>query len=313
VKRPLLGGVEGGGTKFTCALSDEPGRIGLRATIRTTSPTDTLGQVVAFFKSHAREGPIAALGIASFGPIDLRLGSQTYGHITSTPKPDWQNVDIVDYLDRALAPDTIAFDTDVNAAALAEHRWGAGRGTSSLAYVTVGTGIGAGFVINGGPLHGLVHSEFGHIRIPRDPQADPYRGCCPNHGDCLEGLASGRALAMRWGVPPDKLPDDHPAWALETDYLALGLSNLICMTSPERVVIGGGVARRLNWRTLRTRVQATMGDYLHVPELTDAIDDYLIPPALGDSAGLIGALTLAQTAAETALLAGWSRRRGSRA
>lgn len=289
----LLGAIEGGGTKFRCALATQPGRIVEHVAIPTTTPDETLEHVARFFRISTGGRRLTALGIASFGPVDLRRGSSRYGFITTTPKPGWNDVDIVGRLAATVSTDALAFDTDVNAAAVAEHRWGAGEGIANLAYITIGTGIGAGFLVEGHPLHGLIHPEFGHIRVPHDRTVDAFAGACPLHGNCLEGLASGRALDERWQTKGESLPDDHPAWPLETHYLALGLANLICTLSPERIILGGGVAQRLNWTSLRAAIAAQLAGYLRARELSDAIHEYVVPPMLGDDSGLIGALAMA--------------------
>src|SRR5688500_5656056 len=239
----LVGGIEAGGTKVVCAVGTGPDDVRAEARVPTTTPAETLGRVVAFFAEQAARAPLAALGVACFGPIDLDPRSPTFGWITTTPKPGWRDVDVVGPLRAALRV-PVAFDTDVNAAALAEQRWGAGQRLGTLVYVTVGTGIGGGAVVDGRPLHGLVHPEMGHVRVPHDRARDPFDGICPAHGDCWEGLATAPAIAARWGRPPETLPDDHPAWALEARYLALGLANLVLTLSPERVVLGGGVMAR---------------------------------------------------------------------
>jgi len=292
----LLGGIEGGGTKFRCGVSTQPGRLAAEVAIPTTTPEETLGRVAEFFRETTGGRRLDALGIASFGPLDLRHGSQTYGYITATPKPQWNDVDLVGRIAATVATDAIAFDTDVNAAAIAEYRWGAGRGVGTLAYVTVGTGIGAGILVDGRPLRGLVHPEFGHIRIPQDHEADTFPGCCPVHGNCLEGLASGRAVAARTAALPEQLPPDHPVWSLAAHYLALGLANLICIASPERIIVGGGVSQGLSWSALHAGVRSTLGGYLRPPELNDAISQYIVPPMLGQDAGLLGALAMAEAA-----------------
>jgi len=293
----LVGGVEAGGTKFVCAVGTGPDDVRAEARFPTTTPAETLGHVVAFFSEQAARAPLAALGVASFGPIDLDPRSTTFGSVTTTPKPGWRHVELVAPLRRALGL-RVAFDTDVNAAALAEHRWGAAQGVSSAVYVTVGSGIGGGIVMNGRPVHGLVHPEMGHQRLPRDPAGDPFTGVCPHHGDCWEGLASGPALTARWGQAPDALPDAHPAWELEADYLALGLANVVLVLSPERLVLGGGVMTRASlWPMVRTKLPAVLAGYVSSPALGEGIESYLIPPALGDRAGVLGAMALALTSA----------------
>ena len=294
----LFGGIEAGGTKFACAVGSGPDSIRAETMIPTAAPGETLGAAVAFFRAH---GPIAALGIASFGPLDLDAASPTWGRLTTTPKPGWAGVDLVAPFRRALGV-PVALDTDVNGAALAEHRWGAGRGADPFVYLTVGTGIGGGAVVHGRCLRGLVHPEMGHLRVPRDPRADPFPGACPYHGDCLEGLASGDAMARRWGARAETLPPDHPAWDLEARYLALGLVSVIAVLSPGRIVVGGGVMRaaRLLARVRRAVVEL-LGGYLDAPALGEGIEGYLVPPALGERPGVLGALALAaDTDARTA-------------
>ena len=191
----------------------------------------------------------------------------------------------------------VAFDTDVNGAALAEHRWGAGRGLDVFVYLTVGTGIGGGAVVDGRVLHGLVHPEMGHLRIPRDRDRDPFPGTCPYHGDCLEGLASGPAMQARWGVPPERLPPDHPAWALEAEYLAQGLASIVAVLSPRRIAVGGGVAGAAALLPrVRARLVTLLGAYVRAPALGDGIERYVVAPALGADAGVLGGLALARQA-----------------
>jgi fructokinase len=200
----VFGGIESGGTKWQCAVGTGPDDVRAAVTIPTTSPEETIARTVEFFR---QSGPVAAIGIGSFGPIDRRPGSPTWGHVTTTPKPGWAHVDLAGEIGRRLAL-PVAFDTDVNAAALGEHRWGAARGLDTFCYITVGTGIGGGAVVGGRLLHGLLHPEFGHLRIPHDLEEDPFAGSCPYHGDCWEGLASGTALEGRWGAPGTALTGD---------------------------------------------------------------------------------------------------------
>jgi fructokinase len=293
----LVGGLEAGGTKFVCAVGTGPDDVRAEVRLATTTPAETLRRAVDFFAGQAARTPLAALGVASFGPLDLAPRSPTFGFITTTPKPGWRQVDLVGPLRRALGL-PIVLDTDVNGAALAEHRWGSGRGADSLVYVTVGTGIGGGAVMDGRPVHGLVHPEMGHLRLPHDRRLDPFPGTCPHHGDCWEGLASGPALAARWHQPPETLADDHPAWELEAHYLALGLANVVLVLSPERLVVGGGVmARAPLYPLIRTKLAGWLGGYLQTPALGNRIEEYVVPPAFGDRAGVLGALALAQTRA----------------
>ncbi len=294
----LYGGVETGGTWCVCAVGSGPGEIVAREQFRTGEPGETIEQIVAFFASAPA---VAAIGIGSFGPVDLVAGSPTWGHVTTTPKPGWRHVGIGPALrDRIGVP--VAFELDVTAAAVGEQRWGAGQGAGSLCYLTVGTGIGAGLLIGGVPWHGLVHPEVGHMRVAHDRERDPFAGCCPAHGDCWEGLASGPAIAARWDTAPEDLPSDHPAWALEADYLAAGVLNIILVASPERFVIGGGVLENPSMLAhVRTRVVELLAGYLKAPELTnDGIESYLVTPALGDDAGVLGAIALAQELAAAA-------------
>jgi fructokinase len=290
----LVGGIEAGGTKFVCALGSGPHDLRAQVRIATTTPEETIGRVLEFFRSQrASVGAPAAVGIASFGPIDPNPRSPTFGHITATPKPGWSNTDLAGAVRRALGV-PVGFDTDVNLAALGESRWGAGRGISDLVYITVGTGIGGGGLVGGALMHGLVHPEMGHMRIPHDLAADPYPGRCPFHGDCLEGLASGPAISDRWKQPADALPADHPAWQLEANYLALALVNIICTLSPQRIVLGGGVMSHAQlFPLIRGNVQTLLNHYVQSPAITAQIDHYIVPPGLGDRSGVLGAIALA--------------------
>ncbi len=289
----VYGGIEAGGTKWECAVATGPDDIRATETIPTTTPAETIGRAVAFLE---REGPVEAIGIGSFGPVDLRVSSPTWGRITTTPKPGWAQTEVGREIRRRLSA-PVAFDTDVNAAALGEHRWGAGRGLDTFCYVTIGTGIGGGGLAGGRLLHGLVHPEFGHMRIPHDRDADPFPGCCPYHGDCWEGLASGSAIEARWGRPAPVLVDVPEVWELEARYLALGLVSVMCVLSPQRIVLGGGV---MSQPDLLPRVQREvvelMNGYLDAESVREGIDDYITPPALGPRAGVLGAIALAQTA-----------------
>jgi fructokinase len=239
---------------------------------------------------------LQAVGIGSFGPVDLRPSSPTFGCITSTPKPGWQNYDFAGTVRKALGI-PVGFDTDVDASALGEAHWGAGRSISDFLYLTVGTGIGGGAIVNGQILHGMIHPEVGHIHIPHELQRDPYPGACPFHGDCLEGLASGPAMEKRWGKPAHELPVDHPAWALEAHYLALGLVNLVCTLSPKRVVLGGGVMQQqFLFPLIRSELIRLLNGYVRSKELIENIEQYVVPPKLGNRAGIAGALVLAEQA-----------------
>jgi len=289
----LYGAIEAGGTKWRVALGSADGELLAQARMPTTSPSETLAAVIEILRSaQAEHGAIAAAGIACFGPVDLDRASPTWGHITSTPKPGWADIDVAGTIGRALGV-PVAFDTDVNGAALGEYRWGAARGLDTFLYLTIGTGIGGGGMAGGRLLHGLVHPEVGHLLLPRDPEKDPFPGICPFHGDCLEGLASGPAIAARWGLPAEELPADHPAWDLEAEYLALAAVNLVLTLSPQRLIFGGGVMeRRELFPKIRHRLRDLLAGYVKAGELEEGLDDYVVPPALGDRAGLLGALAL---------------------
>lgn len=292
---PTWGGIDAGGTRFVCAVGSGPGRLEAETRFPTTTPEETLGRAVDFLRENAGAG-LAAVGIGSFGPLDLRRDSPTYGRLTSTPKLAWEGVDLVGTVSDALGVPA-ALDTDVNASALAEHLWGAAMGVDDLVYVTVGTGIGGGAMAGGKIVHGLVHPEMGHMRVPHDRGADDFDGVCPYHGDCLEGLASGPAIERRWGARPETLPDDHPAWELAAGYLAAGVANLVCTLSPRLVVMGGGVMERASLLPrIRAGVRDLLGGYVRAPEVSDAIDEYVVAPALGGRSGVLGAIALAQAA-----------------
>ena len=294
---PLYGGIEAGGTKFVCAVGSGPDDIRDEIRFPTTTPEETIGQAVEFFRTHHMREPLAAVGIASFGPVDPDPVSPTWGYITTTPKPGWEQTDLVGPLRRTLDV-PIGFDTDVNGAALGEWRWGAAQGLDDFVYLTVGTGLGGGAMVNGKLLHGMMHPEMGHMRLPHDFEADPYPGHCPFHGDCFEGLVCGPAIAERWDVDPRTLPPDHPAWALEARYLALGLVNIITVLSPRRVILGGGIMdQRQLFPMVRTNVQALLNGYLQTPAILERIDQYIVPPGLGSRAGVLGAIALAEQAA----------------
>ncbi len=290
----LYGGIEAGGTKFVCAIGSGPDDLQAEARFPTTTPQETIARCIDFFRDRAQVSPLTAIGIASFGPVDIDPRSPTYGYIGETNKQGWDNIDFAGAMGRALAL-PIVLDTDVNGAALGERRWGAAQGLDTFLYLTVGTGIGGGGMVGGRLIHGLLHPEMGHIRIPHDRQHDPYSGWCPYHGDCLEGLAAGPALEGRWGQRGETLPPDHPAWELEAHYLALGLHNYICTFSPQRILLGGGIMAQTHlFPMIRANVQRLLNEYIKVPALTEDIEDYIVPPVLGNLAGVLGAIALAQ-------------------
>ena len=282
----LYGGVEAGGTKWVCATSTAPDDLRAIETFATTTPAETLARAVDFF---TRNSGISALGVGSFGPLDLRAG-----RITTTPKAGWADTDVVSTLRETLGV-PVAFDTDVNAAALGEQRWGAAQGLDTFCYFTVGTGIGGGVMAGGRLVHGLVHPEIGHLLIPHDRARDPFDGGCPFHGDCFEGLASGSAIRQRWGKPAEELGDRNEVWELEAQYLALGVVNVTFAFSPQRVILGGGVMKQPALLPLvRARAQELLGGY--IAGLSERLDDYIVGPGLGDRAGVLGAIELARQA-----------------
>ena len=292
----LYGGIEAGGTKFVCAVGSNPDDLCVNV-IETTTPDETISRVIAYFKEQNSTKKLSSIGIGSFGPIDLNRNSKTYGFITSTPKLNWENVDFVGAI-RSSFNIPIGFDTDVNAAAIGEYQWGAAQGLTNFIYLTIGTGIGGGGIINGIPLHGLLHPEMGHIFIPRDnSDKKSYEGNCPRHKDCFEGLASGPAIRNRWGRPPQDLNRDHPAWEYIAKYISYALVNYICTLSPQRIIIGGGVMKQSKlFPLIHKMVKELLNNYLQLPEITENIQNYIVPPTLGDRSGILGAIALAKQA-----------------
>ena len=294
----LFGAIEAGGTKFVCAVGASPDDLRAEIRIPTTTPAETIAQVIDFFRQQKlRFGPLDGIGVGAFGPVDIHVDSSTFGYFLDTPKPGWQQIEFAGVLQRELVT-PVGFDTDVNAAALGEYHWGNGQGFETFLYLTVGTGIGGGAVVNGQLVHGLLHPEMGHIRIPHDLSVDPFPGACPFHQDCLEGLASGFAIEKRWQQKAAALPINHPAWTLEAHYLAVGLVNFMLTFSPERIIIGGGVMEQTQlFPMIRSQVRQQMSTYLTVPKIMNDIDSYIVPPKLGGQAGIMGAFVLAQQAA----------------
>lgn len=287
----LYGGIEGGGTKFVCAIGNEHGELLETTRFPTTTPDETLGRAIEFFQPHA--GALTSIGIGSFGPVDLNPKSPTFGYVTTTPKPGWSWADVAGPIRKAIGV-PVGFELDVNIAAMGEHRWGAAQGLDTFIYLTIGTGIGGGVMAEGKLLHGAMHPEMGHVMLPHDRARDPFEGACPFHGDCLEGLASGPALEKRWGQKGDSLGEDHPAWELEAHYVALGLSSFIYSISPQRIIIGGGVMQQPQlFPLVRKKVQQILNGYLQIPAILEEMDTYIVPPALGGEAGVKGALALA--------------------
>jgi fructokinase len=296
----LVGAIEGGGTKYVCAVGTGPG-TGMTA--RTEFPTGSdpaalLAKVVDWFREQERlHGRLNAIGFASFGPVDLH-----HGWITSTPKPGWKDTDVLAPLRAAFPGIPLAFDTDTNGAALGEHTWGNALGVDDFVYITMGTGIGAGILANGTLVHGLVHPEVGHLLLPTLPE-DTFEGACPYHGRCWEGLCSGPAIRKRTGIPAADLPADHPAWDAVTRYVGFALAHLVLTLSPKRIVVGGSIRKggRMGegefFRRVRGHLQASLNGYVVADLLKgEAIRDFVVPPGLGDDAGVCGAMALAKAA-----------------
>jgi fructokinase len=287
-------GMEAGGTKFVCMVASGPENVRAETSFPTTKPQETLGRAVTFFKAYE---PFAALGIGTFGPCDLNPASPAYGRLSTSIKPGWKEANMLEPFRQAFDV-SIGIDTDVNVAALGEYTWGAGKGLDAVLYLTVGTGIGGGGVINGRMMHGLFHPEMGHIRLPR-ADGDRFGGICPYHGDCLQGLASGPAMEARWGKPGAELPLDHPAWKMEAHYLALAVHNYICTFSPNRIILGGGVMHQKHlFPLIHEEVKKLLNGYIRLSMILERIDEYIVPPGLADRAGVFGAIALAKQAGE---------------
>lgn len=291
----LYGAIEGGGTKFVCAVGRSATEVHESVVVPTSDPDATLGACVDFFAAAERKfGPIGAMGFGCFGPLDLRIASSTHGHMLATPKPSWSHVNLLAPL-RARFGVPIAIDTDVATAALAEWRLGGGRGFGSVAYVTVGTGIGADLAPRDKLTSRLMHPEMGHIGVRRDPR-DTFAGVCPFHGDCLEGLANGPAIYARWGRNLADLPPQHEAWFIIGGYLGQLAVTMALMLSVERIIFGGGVmANGLLLPHIRAAVAASLNGYFQPLSRTGALDRYITAPLLGDRAGIVGALLLAES------------------
>ena len=293
----LYGAVEAGGTKFVCAIARDDGSLLEELRLPTADPASTLAAVIAFLQQGARRfGALRAIGIASFGPVVLDRRSPRYGCIGNTPKPGWSGTDLLGTVGRAFAC-PIGFDTDVNCAALAEQRWGAGQNIANLVYVTVGTGIGGGILVNGVPIHGLVHPEMGHVFVRRHPLDAEFAGVCPFHGDCLEGLASGPAIIARSGRELSQLSAEHPQWSIEADYLGQLCATLVLCVSPGRIIIGGGVMNEPRlFPLIQGRLLHWLSDYIDHAELLQHTARYISAPALGGRAGVMGALAVGMSA-----------------
>ena len=294
----FFGGIEGGGTKFVCMVGRSPDDVLDETRFPTTTPEETIGKAIAFFAPHVHAGRLASIGFASFGPVDLHSDSPTFGYITTTPKPGWAHSDMIGRLRKEFKL-PVAFELDVNAAAYGEYYWASeNRSRDPLVYFTIGTGIGAGVISDGKLIHGLVHPEAGHMRIPHNWQTDPYGGYCTYHNDCFEGLAAGPAMNARWGQRAETLPAGHPAWELEAAYIALAMNNVVCMLSPKRIILGGGVMQQAHLFPLgRQKLTQYLNSYIQSPALLKQMDDFLIPPVLGGRSGVLGAIALAKVAA----------------
>jgi len=295
----LFGCVEAGGTKFVVAIGNDRGEILDHDRFPTSDPTSTLAATQAFLRQRSTVlGTLTAIGIGCFGPVELDRTSAQYGFIGKTPKAGWRGTDMAGTFAREFSC-PVGFDTDVNAAALAEHRWGAARDVGSFVYLTIGTGIGGGVLIDGVPIHGLMHPEIGHIYPRRHPLDLEFAGVCPFHGDCLEGVAAGPAIIARTGVSLEQLDESHPQWEIEADYLGQLCAQLVMTISPQRIVMGGGVMNQTRLLPLiRPRLTHWLGGYIDRSEFLDGVDRYVVAPDLGDRAGVLGALALAMDATQ---------------
>jgi fructokinase len=294
--KTMFAGVELGGTKCICVLGTGPDDIREQLFIPTgDNPHLALTQMESAFRTwHTEYGAVTALGVASFGPVDLNKNSATYGYITSTPKPGWTNTNVAGrlltlYHDLGLTSLPLGFDTDVNGAALAEGRWGAARGLDNFAYITVGTGVGVGLVVANHTVHGFSHPEMGHIRIARMP-GDTWPGSCPFHGDCVEGLVSGTAIQARTASQGEGV-----VWNSVAHGLAQLVHALTVTTAPKRIVMGGGVmtAHPELFPLIREELVQSLNGYLQARELEDGINDYIVAPGLDTQSGPLGALAVA--------------------
>lgn len=283
----LYGGIELGGTKMVCAISNEDGQIIDKIKVPTTTPQETLSQLFDYFKDKN----IKSLGIGSFGPIDLNKKSDTYGYITTTPKPNWANTDVLNYFKPLNIP--LGFDTDVNAACLGEVKYGAGRDLDSVIYGTIGTGIGFGAYLDNQLVHGLMHTETGHMLLQKHEIDKDFIGPCPYHNNCFETLASGPSIEKRWGEKAEELTDNKQVWQLEAYYIAQALVNCIMCYSPQRIILGGGVMHVPGLIELvRQETLKYLNGYIKKDEILNHIDEYIVLPELGDNAGVIGSIEL---------------------
>ena len=273
---------------MVCAVAYEPGNVIDEVRFPTTNAEETLLRVKAYFdEAQVKFGKLASIGYGTFGPACVTQGQANYGKILPTPKPGWQGADVVGFLEKAYPEVRISFDTDVNAAAIGEGYAGAAKGMKNFIYITVGTGIGGGVVIDGKALNANPHAEIGHMLVPR-VDGDDFKGCCSFHGDCLEGLASGSAMGARWGIPAPELGPDHEAWEMEASYLAMMVQNLVASFAPERIILGGGVMEQ-EFLLAKVREKYVKNAAGYWPQ----DDSLLVTPALGNQAGITGALVMA--------------------
>ena len=289
------GAIELGGTKIVGLIAKDRSNILTKHIFPTRSPEQSILELIGFFKNRSKALGVVIhhLGIGCFGPLDLDPHSQTFGSITSTPKTDWKFTDIKGNFENGLQI-PVFIDTDVNAAALGEFSNLPDKAIQNFAYLTIGTGIGGGFIVNGKLIHGLVHPEFGLINIPHNKQKDPFIGCCPYHGDCFEGLASGPALEKRWGIFPKNLPENHKGWDLEAGYIGSAIMNLIFTISPQKIILGGGVMHQTHlFSKIHEKTKRLMNNYIKSKYLDSLISDLITPPKLKNDSGIIGALELA--------------------
>lgn len=290
-------GIEAGGTKFVCAVGDISGHIIEKSVISTRLPHETMNDVIEFIRKSTENVKLLSIGVATFGPLYLDPTSPYFGYVDAEQKAGWGHFDLIGTIKKHFNV-PIGFDTDVNGSALGEARWGAGVGLDTFAYWTIGTGVGAGFVSHGKIMHGLTHLEAGHASVPHDKVKDPFKGTCPYHGDCLEGLACGPAMRERWNVESAMyLPDDHPAWDLEAEYLGHAMANCVLNISPQRIIIGGGVMQRQSiFVKVRQKTQELLNGLIKHRMILEDIDKYIVPPALGHDSGIRGALAIAEKA-----------------
>lgn len=284
----MIGSIEAGGTKFVCAVGNDNLDIIDQVSFPTTNPHQTMGAVIDFFKKYDKY--LEAIGVGSFGPIDINKESSTYGYITATPKTDWQNFDFIGMLEQAF-PIPIYWTTDVNAACYGEYIAGSGKGLSNVVYYTIGTGIGGGAIMNGSFIEGFSHPEMGHMLVQKHSE-DTYEGNCIFHTNCLEGLAAGPAIEKRTGTKAQFLNEDNSFWNIEADYIAQCVYNTTLLLSPEVIILGGGVMNQAHLLPkIREKFSKYMNEYVNIPDITQ----YIVTPKLEGNSGVIGGLALAKT------------------